>query len=102
MCCTTEKLCVSNNGNVYYNPHCNTLRLTFGNLIIEQSVTDMQTIYDSVQECCDHFSRERCRNKRCIVFRTTTPSIHFYFSPIEIQELQYLLESSFLKIAVHA
>jgi len=93
-----EQIAKTNNGHVSYNGGHGIMRLVYGNIIIDQSIEGMETFFYNIHSCHGCISNNLESTKKELIFRTTHKSIQLYFSPKEIAELHYLLESAFLEL----
>lgn len=73
------------------------LKLTFNNILIINSVDEFEAFFTTLLECYEHTRYCNEMTKRSILFSTQTADLKLCFSPLEIKQFHYLIESAVLK-----
>jgi hypothetical protein len=95
--CFNELLCQTNDGQVHLSCCGKYYRLLFNNIVILNNETDFMYFYNSVDECYQQIKNDPNPNNRSIVFATQMANLKLQFSPLEIGQLHFLIESSIIK-----
>jgi hypothetical protein len=92
----------TNNGEVTLSNCGNHYKIVYKNIVICQNQTEYYKLLKSVSDCNEFYSNEKNSEVKDIVFSTYDPSIFFIFSPLEIEELKFLMESSWIESQIYA
>ncbi|GEM_PF-493906 len=100
--CFRQSLCKTNNGEVSISNCGQTFKVEYNNVIVIHPQSSFFSFYESVRDCEINLRQREDRNTRDVLFSTFSSCMILSFSPREIQELFYLLESSILAIKAHS
>lgn len=90
-------LCQTNDGIIELSPCKRFLKLAFNNILIINSVGEFEAFFTTILECYERTRNCKEMTRRNILFSTQTADLKLYFSPLEIKQLHYLIESAVLK-----
>lgn len=88
----------TNNARVSCTPCGHYIRLEFGNIVLFHSRDSLTRFYDTVLDRLNHTRDVSSRVVRDLYFRTGNASLLLCFSPLEVQELHFALESAIIEL----
>lgn len=96
MCCLNE-IALTNNGKIAITNCGKHYIIEYKNIVIMETQEFLIDFYFNVHDCLNSL-KSRTDNLRDIVFNTSNSRMKFIFDIEEIKELNYLLETTYLKI----
>lgn len=97
--CHYTTLCTSNNGKIERST-CGIYKLTYNNIILIQIEDSLKVFFEHIDSCYQRSKITTLRKPKSFVFPTVVNNIHLTFSPKEISELHYLVESALIETTV--
>lgn len=100
--CFRDILCQTNDGEIHLSSCGRFFKLRFNNIWIVNSIYELDTLFVTLSDCYSHVRFDHDIKSKRIVFATQTADLKLYFSPLEIRQLHYLLESAIIKTKEYA
>lgn len=100
-CCFNTSLCKTNHGEVSLSSCGSQWRLMFNNIVMIHRYESYLKLFKEIEDCHYHTKNDVNKNVRNIVFSTCKCSVVLCFSPEEIAELYYLLQSAMIEANIY-
>ena len=100
--CFREILCQSNDGEIQLSSCGRFFKLRFNNILIVNLIYELDALFGTLSDCYNHVRFDHDLKSKSIVFATQTADLKLYFSPLEIKQLHYLVESAIIKTKEYA
>lgn len=99
--CFSQSLYKTNNGEVFISACGNKYKVVYNNIILIHKYESYLDFFKNIEEC--HFATKGDADKtsRNIVFSTCSTCMILCFSPTEIAELHYLLQSALIEAKIY-
>lgn len=94
--CFHDILSETNDGNIFLSVCKNHYKVSFYHLVMVYNKKDFGNLYYSLHTCLEEIRTEIDKDDKSIVFSTPLQSMKLRFSPKDIEQLHYLVESAWL------
>jgi hypothetical protein len=94
--CFREILCQTNDGQIEQSCCGHYFKICFYHMVMMYSKSEFNSLYKAMNECYNEVRYDKNRKSKLIVFSTPLESMKLRFSIEDIEQFQYLLETSYL------
>jgi hypothetical protein len=91
-----EILCKTNDGQIELSCCGRYIKICFYHLVMMYNEKEFEVLCKAMQECYKEVRDDKNRKSKLIVFSTPIESMKLRFSIEDIEQFQYLLETSYL------
>ncbi|MEM9547896.1 MAG: DUF6686 family protein [Bacteroidota bacterium] len=99
--CFQLSLYKTNNGEVFISNCGYKYKLVYNNIMLIHGYESYLKFFRNIEECHFVVKDDPDQNSRTVKFSTNTALTIFCFSPLEIAELHYLLQSALIEAKVY-
>lgn len=100
--CFQESLCDTNHGRISISNCGRRFLISYNNINLIHDLDAYLDFYKNVEHCHEAVKNDPKQEDRNVVFATKVECMRLTFSPIEIKELYYLMQSALIEYKVHA
>lgn len=94
--CFQEILCDTNDGRIERSCCGNFIKISFFHMVMVYTTMDFHSLYFAMKECYETVRFDSNKHTKCIVFSTPVESMKLRFSVSDIEQIFYLIETSYL------
>ncbi|MBK6363715.1 MAG: hypothetical protein IPL63_16305 [Saprospiraceae bacterium] len=91
-----EILCQTNDGQIELSCCGQYYKISFHHMVMRYNEQEFVTLSRAMKECYEEVRNDKNRKGKLIVFSTPVESMKLRFSIEDIEQFQYLLETSYL------
>lgn len=100
--CFREILCQTNDGDIALSCCGNHYKVSFFHLVMVYDKKDLFGLYRSLHQCQKEVTTYKNKDLKTIIFSTPLNSMRLRFSPRDIEQLYYLIETACLEAKIPA
>ncbi len=94
--CFREILCDTNDGRIERSNCGNFFKVSFFHMVMVYPKNDFYTLYYAMKECYETVRFDTNKHNKNIVFSTPVESMKLRFSVSDIEQMFYMIETSYL------